>query len=417
MVPLTSQLDEFGRTLREYTKTSPQTDRVIAGARRRLHLSIHRRDQGSVARRVAPWMAAAAVVACIATWAAWPTPNQPLSVALETESAPLVGRWVTSDQETKQLRFSDGTSVSLHPQTKLRVDQTTERGATVVLGQGRTLAQIVHESGADWKFLAGPFTVQVTGTEFDLSWDPREQVLELALHQGSVALRGPTLQGARKVHKGEFVRLRVPRGDPSMSASGPATSGPAEDGRDAPTRAKPKPTSGPNPPTADGPSDASAEKDKTEKDKAADGETWQGLLAAGKRDAALAAIDRVGSENVLRSASAEDLWSLSRAARIAGRATLAKDALLALRNKHGSRGQTSYLLGKVHADQLRQNAEAIRWFETYLNEAPNGALAEQALGRLVELQAGTNRGQRAAKRYLEKYPRGSYADFARSSLR
>src|SRR5690606_15871064 len=81
-------------------------------------------------------------------------------------------------------------------------------------------------------------------------------------------------------------------------------------------------------------------------------------------------------------------------ARDHGRPELARDALLALRKKHGTHGETAYLLGKVHADQLNSPAEAIRWFDTYLSESPQGALAEQALGRLVELQAAPRVGER-----------------------
>jgi hypothetical protein len=51
-----------------------------------------------------------------------------------------------------------------------------------------------------------------------------------------------------------------------------------------------------------------------------------------------------------------------------------------------------------------------------LKETPGGSLAEQAMGRQAELQAGTAKGQRAAARYLEQYPRGSYANFCRSQL-
>jgi hypothetical protein len=275
----------------------------------------------------------------------------------------------------------------------------------VVLGQGRTLAQIVPQTDADWRFLAGPFTVQVTGTEFDLSWDPDEQVLELALHQGSVALSGPTVKGARLVRKGEFVRLQVPR----TSASSDVSKQKQKDGAPGEEKSAPR---GADLRTADGQDGAS-----TTKVGQADDKSWQNLLAAGKRDEALTALERAGAKSALQNANAGDLWTLSRAARVAGKASLARDALLALRSRHGTRDQTAYLLGKVHADQLHENAEAIRWFETYLNEAPGGALAEQALGRLVELQTGTKRGERAARRYLETYPRGSYADFARSSLR
>ena len=89
-----------------------------------------------------------------------------------------------------------------------------------------------------------------------------------------------------------------------------------------------------------------------------------------------------------------------------------------MRRRFGSRGRSAFLLGKIAADQLRSPGDAATWFETYLREDPGGALAEQALGRLVELrQRGAPEVARTtAQRYLAAYPRGSYAALARSLL-
>ncbi len=276
-----------------------------------------------------------------------------------------------------------------------------DRGATVVLGEGRALATVEHREQTEWRFLAGPFTVQVTGTEFDLAWDPGSGVLELALHRGSVELSGPTLSGARRVVQGQFVRVELPRlARPSGARPGAQ-----------PVEAAAKTAAKDEEPVAQAvPSSAEAV--------AAPSSDWRVHLSAGRREAALEALYGEPSLSAaLGRATAGELWSLSDAARVGGRPTLARDALVVLRQKHGERGQTAYLLGKVYADQLRGAAEASRWFETYLKEEPAGALAEQALGRLVELQAGTSRGVRAARDYLEKYPSGSYAKFARAALR
>ena len=138
-------------------------------------------------------------------------------------------------------------------------------------------------------------------------------------------------------------------------------------------------------------------------------------MHSGQRQAAFTALDKQGPGAFDR-ASTQELWELAHAARLGGRPQLASQALLSLRKQRGVRGQTAFLLGKVAADQLKEAPKAIAWFQTYLTEDPQGPLAEQALGRLIELEAGTRAGKRAAERYLERYPRGAYASFARSLL-
>jgi hypothetical protein len=270
----------------------------------------------------------------------------------------------------------------------------------VGLLEGRARASVRPEQEAHWQFLAGPFFVQVTGTEFDLAWDPKARVFELALHEGSVEVAGPSLKSTRRVRQGEFVRIALspegtdasdqhsPRAADRPSAPAPATSlSSLETVTDAQPRAK----------------------DATES-------SWPEMLRAGQRKAAFSTLDRLGPA-AFEQAGSQDLWDLAHAARLGGRPELAERALLSLRQKHGARGQTAFLLGKVSADQLNRAPEAIKWFQTYLAEAPQGPLAEQALGRFVELQGGTRAGKRAAKEYLARYPDGAYASFARSLLR
>lgn len=258
------------------------------------------------------------------------------------------------------------------------------------------------EEETRWQFLAGPFSVQVTGTEFDLAWDPEARVFELALHEGSVEIAGPSLESTRRVQQGEYVRIALdaertpPVEEPTARANGPAlesASPPGASGSAAPPPAEPSAK-------APGTSDAN----------------WVELLRAGQRKAAFSALDRLGPQALSRAGS-QELWDLAHAARLGGRPELAERALLSLRERHGARGQTAFLLGKVSADQLHRAPEAIKWFQTYLTEAPQGPLAEQALGRLVELQGGSRAGKRAAKEYLARYPEGAYASFARSLLR
>ena len=70
-------------------------------------------------------------------------------------------------------------------------------------------------------------------------------------------------------------------------------------------------------------------------------------------------------------------------------------------------------------DQFAADAAAVNWFRTYLKERPNGALAREASGRLLEAlsRSGDRSGaERAAESYLARYPSGQHAAFARQLL-
>jgi hypothetical protein len=146
-------------------------------------------------------------------------------------------------------------------------------------------------------------------------------------------------------------------------------------------------------------------------------QSFRDLAAAGKYDEALVAIERAGFAQEIERASSQDLAALADAARYAARPALAKQALLAQRRRFGVRGSSAFVLGKIAADQQGTTADAVRWFETYLREEPNGSLAEQALGRVLELRKGDPSSARAtAERYLARYPNGIHAPLARSLL-
>ncbi len=406
---MTRSLHELGKMVREQSDRAAESQATLSSAKERFVETVEQRHAGGSMiwfRQPRVLVGALVVVTALVLvgvlGGAWGLTgwtgrgDLPLQVALEERPLELVGRWVRSGEETKQLSFSDGTKLSLHPKTDLRVRRTTPSGATIDLGRGRTLAQIEPKKGSTWDFQAGPFNVKVTGTEFDLAWDPDGRILELALHRGSVVLTGPSVDGKRAVHQGEFVRvsLEPPRADESGEAETTEADEPEEVSNEE---------------------DVVAREPSVPSEKASGG--WRNDLETRSPQEAMSAIEAAGPTMVIGSASAQELWQIARVARLGGRPHLAKDALLALRNKHGTRGQTSYLLGKVHADQLGATSEAIQWFETYLKEAPGGSLAEQALGRIVELHGGTRAGKRAARRYLERYPNGSYAAFCRSQLR
>jgi len=398
MDPLKARLLELGQKVARSSDESGQAQTTIGKVRERLRAGgVSRPSRISMPVLASLGLAALAIGAvAFAFWQG--RTREPLTFTVEARSGTTERALQTNELETKRLHFSDGTTLSLQPSSRVEVHALTASGATVGLLEGRARASVEPDADAHWEFLAGPFFVQVTGTEFDLAWDPVGRVFELALHEGSVEVAGPSLKSKRRVRQGEYVRIALgPEGGARVAERAEAPSGRNEPAPDTRTQAQ---ADVGTPAKVVGPLETA----------------WPELLRSGQRREAFATLDRMGPSAIER-ASGPELWDLAHAARLGGRPKLAEQALLTLRQRDGVRGQTAFLLGKVAADQLNRAPEAITWFQTYLAEAPQGPLAEQALGRLVELQAGTRAGKRAAKEYLARYPEGAYASFAHSLLR
>jgi hypothetical protein len=301
------------------------------------------------------------------------------------------------------------------PHGRARVVGVSAHGAEVVVEQGSLAARITPGVQTAWAMRAGPFRVQVTGTEFDLGWEPVAQRFELVVREGSVKVTGPHLPADRSVVAGERLVVAVPEGRAELARGGPEpieSAAPSlevtasdSDGGEA--------------------SDASPQHD----DRAVNArdttsspssvsrgiESWREHLRAGRHREALAAAERQGFASVLEAATQAELWQLVDAARFSGKPARAVETLQTLRAR-GVRGNTAFMLGKIAADQQGAPGPAATWFQTYLTEAPSGALAEEALGRLMQLQRRSDpaAATATAKRYLARYPKGAYSGLAKS---
>src|SRR5215471_2546069 len=135
------------------------------------------------------------------------------------------------------LRFSDGSEVKLNSGARARVTELKTHGARVLLESGRARVHVVHHDDTKWALDAGPFTVQVTGTEFDLSWASADELLDLHLHNGSVVVNGPFTLGGVGVGPGQHLIANLKQGsitletDTDEPESSPARS-PTEGGDD-----------------------------------------------------------------------------------------------------------------------------------------------------------------------------------------
>lgn len=280
----------------------------------------------------------------------------------------------------------------------------------VRLHRGAAQFHVRHQAGTDWRVLAGPHVVRVTGTTFDVAWAPQTQTFALELHEGAVVIEGP--RGRHEVRPGEAVRWQ---GQAAERKSLKSTPGKPQANDPEPSGASSMSTGGVKP-VAEAPARVNTRKARA----GGVSPDWRTHHAAGRYREAVAAAKASGFERELAEAGAADLLDLADAARLAGERSLARRLLNGLREREAGSpegGEAAYRLGRL---LLRQDPrEAARWFGTYVEEHPEGSLAREALARQLEAlkASGQRRAARAvAERYLKQYPEGPSAALARGVL-
>ena len=266
-----------------------------------------------------------------------------------------------------------------------------------------------------WRIDAGPFGVRITGTRFVVSYDPAQEVLELVMDEGEVELSGCVFGKGRKLAVGQRVRASCRTEELDVGyrdVARPRAEPPVAENTPAPNTAPPVPgAAAPEQTYAASPLPAPAP------------QAWQPLARAGKYREAYAELERLGFDEECRKANAETLGLLADVARKARAPRKAERALLLLRSRFpNSAGAAiaAFTLGRLEFDELRGYTRAADWFRTYLKEQPNGAMAREALGRLLEAayRGGDAGSARAlSERYLREYPSGPHAELASRLVR
>lgn len=347
------------------------------------------------------WAAALAAtfVLGVASWIRL-RPSGPLSfeTGAQHTSGELGSVLAANATEALPIHFSDGTILSMASASRARVTETSSHGATVVLEEGSISAAVVHRDASSWHVAAGPFTVLVTGTKFDVRWSPTEQALALDLHEGAVTVLGPSLGSGRRVAPGESVRLSAQPKRDLDPPTAPAGEAPASATHDDATRM-------PAADTANGSGGRSS---------------WRQLAQSEHYAEALAAAEAENFDTICRRASGADLLLLANAARFASSARRAEQAFRSVRSRFAGTHEAAmaaFTLGRIAYDDRHSFREAAEWFQSYLRDEPSGGLAREAAGRLIEAYraAGDAAAARAAAQtYLSRYPAGPQAALARS---
>jgi TolA-binding protein len=349
--------------------------------------------------------------------------------ALEVAGEPALneGRWlqVAGDRPLK-LVFGDGTEFRLERQSRGRLSLASRSEARLTLesGEVRAWVQPAAATGRAWSFNAGPYQVQVIGTELHIGWNADLNRARVHVAHGQARVRGGPLERAGLL-LGSGDRLEVQHGRVELQRG-------TESVRD--TAAAPTPASAPEQgltyrtPDEIGqePENVAADSDTAKNAAASAGPStkeqgggalpsaagdWKALAHAGDYREALLDAEREGFDALAERLNAADLALLADAARLAGDSARARQALLALRRRFPSVAAAhtgAFRLGRM-ALADRNYAEAAKWFEAYLQAAPCGSLASEATGRLLEARAraGDRSGAEAAARdYLRRFPGG-----------
>lgn len=294
------------------------------------------------------------------------------------------------------LEFSDRSRVALAPGTDTRLTRSDRSHVQLDLERGRLDLDVTPGGGRAWLVIAGPYSVEVTGTEFSVEWEPRTSMFSVNVTEGSVRVGGVGLgyEGTRLL-AGQHLRIGGSPAEPPTKEAPPV-------GQDCDI---PECLSGPQKTTPRRPRP-----------------TWHELAILGEHARALEAARIEGVDKLVERRDAAALDQLAHSARLIRDAEVADVALRALRRRfpryaraHG----VAFLLGRVALDLEHDPVTAAKWFETYLREQPNGELAEEARTRLMQIW---DKGEypeyarAAAQTYLRHHPEGTSAGLARRIL-
>lgn len=397
----------------------------------------------SRAQWLRPLVAAAALLALVT--AAWLGSRRPPPATLQafidgSGALPAASFVYAPPERSLGLRFSDGTRVDVAPGSGVRLLALEDAGAQIALEFGRLHANVRHRAGARWRVTAGPFAVDVIGTEFDVELEPSTQRLAVRVQSGVVRVSGAGLAPRAVVAGGAFSaqgferpreELRGPvagssgasaptalaRGSAveplaSASAAEPSSQSRPPGAADASRPGHVRIERAPSPPTASAPPVGASPSEQR----------WRALANARRFRESMEAARAEGISNLLGTAGAADLLLLANTARLAGDWQPAEEAFTTLRRRfpsEPSRGRAAFWLGTIAFDRKADLSTAQRWFSTYLREEPDGELAREARGRTLEILAKLGEraeGRGAAEDYLRRYPQGPHEALARSML-
>jgi TolA-binding protein len=404
-------VDEMGSPSPTAQTSGPAMQILFAARAREARSRRVRRTSGAGVALGA--LAAAGLVAWTVT-SRVPSPAA-LSYTVDGAAPPRDGYVRSSAAHEPELAFSDGTNIHIMTKARARVLEVGSRGARLVLEDGRAHVHVVHRPGADWQVQAGAFLVHVHGTAFTVGWSASEARFDLQMESGVVSVEGPRSSDTVVLRAGQALSVR-PDGSRVVSATLPTPG----------TRVSSSPAPESSPPPAEATAPLTAP-DATPRpvtprllpSGAQPRARWSERLADGDAAGIVAEAQRRGVASVLAAGSSEDLAALADAARFQMQDRLARRVLLTQRERFPATlraKEASFLLGRLADGRGGRASDALAWYDRYLHEAPTGAYAAEAMGRMMmvlERQQRIDEARAVATTYLRRFPQGVYARAAR----
>jgi hypothetical protein len=369
----------------------------------------------------------------------------------------------TAAKENSALAFKQGSRFVLKASSDARVASADRDKVSIELLRGVIEADVVGNGTTKWEVTAGPYRVSVLGTRFTVNFNETTRSIDVEVTRGRVLVEGPnTSDGGVEILKGDRLHVesnssrpvekkiaadenKAPSNPPDVAPSSPVPLQDrpksesaiasktdirmSESGDQKPPRVFPSPLQKENskdPPSTDGLIDEPDTTDRPQDVKPAQSQNpllkW---LAYYEHEEFTQAIEKAlefGIDDLIAALDSENLWKLQDAARISGRHDISFKILTEYRNrfpKNKNAKTASFLLGKIALDDKGLLKLAASWFETYLQEDPNGPLAEEAQGRLImvnEKMGRTTEAREAARRYLDRYENGAFDQVAERVL-
>jgi transmembrane sensor len=306
---------------------------------------------------------------------------------------PSAGSQLAAADQPSLVTLADGSEVSLAPRTSLLLDASAPDEVSLSMRGGRARFSVTHKANRVFKVRAGNVEVRVLGTRFGVD---TAHGVEVWVEEGVVEVR----TGDRVVH------LHVGESWKSEGAGAPPPAPTTELPEEPARAAAPAPLELPLPPrqpaTHAAPARAKASPSRAE----ASGSGPSGGSSGG-------ASSRVATAPL--PPTRDELFGAALEARRAGRAEDARTAwsnFLARAPDDPRASLAAFELGRIAMDVDHQDTLALSYLERALASSPASAFAEDALARVVRLNAkhGSAAACRQARdRYASQFPHGTYA--------